>query len=72
VNSFFRFSSGSATWTGFIQALQEDGLVKILSEPNLIALSGQTASFLAGGEYPIPVPSGLGKPPSHSRNTGWV
>jgi len=61
VNSFFRFSSGSATWTGFIQALQEDGLVKILSEPNLIALSGQTASFLAGGEYPIPVPSGLGE-----------
>jgi pilus assembly protein CpaC len=56
VNSFFRFSSGSATWTGFLQALQEDGLVKILSEPNLIALSGQTASFLAGGEYPIPVP----------------
>ncbi|HSL62836.1 MAG TPA: type II and III secretion system protein family protein, partial [Desulfotignum sp.] len=61
VNSFFSFSSGSATWTGFIQALQEDGLVKILSEPNLIALSGQTASFLAGGEYPIPVPSGLGE-----------
>lgn len=56
VNSFFRFSSGSATWTGFIQALQEDGMVKILSEPNLIALSGQTASFLAGGEYPVPIP----------------
>ncbi|MDT8380436.1 MAG: type II and III secretion system protein family protein [Desulfotignum sp.] len=61
VTSFFQFSKGSATWTGFIQALQEDGLVKILSEPNLIALSGQSASFLAGGEYPIPVPSGLGE-----------
>ena len=60
VNSFFQFSKGSATWNGFIQALQEDGLVKILSEPNLIALSGQSASFLAGGEYPIPVPDNDG------------
>ncbi len=61
MDSFFRFSKGSATWTGFLQALQEDGLVKILSEPNLIALSGQSASFLAGGEYPIPVPSDIGE-----------
>ncbi len=59
VNSFFQFSSGSSSWSGFIQALQEDGLIKILSEPNLIALSGQTASFLAGGEFPIPVLTGL-------------
>jgi len=61
VNSFFRFSKDSATWTGFIQALQEDGLIKILSEPNLIALSGQPASFLAGGEFPVPVPSDFGE-----------
>ena len=33
-----------------------DGLVSILAEPNLSALSGETASFLAGGEFPIPVP----------------
>ena len=56
VNALFRFSHGSTTWTAFIQALQEDGLAKILAEPNLISISGQTASFLAGGEYPIPVP----------------
>ena len=31
-----------------------------LAEPNLVALSGDTASFLAGGEYPIPVPGTLG------------
>jgi pilus assembly protein CpaC len=60
VNALFRFDSGKTTWTGFIDALKEDGLLKILAEPTLIALSGQTASFLAGGEYPIPVPQGLG------------
>jgi len=60
VNALFRFHSGSASWTGLIDALKEDGLVKILAEPTLIALSGQTASFLAGGEFPVPVPQGLG------------
>ena len=38
-----------------IDALAEDGLISILAEPNLTALSGETASFLAGGEFPIPV-----------------
>ena len=36
-------------------SLQNDGLVSTLAEPNLTALSGETASFLAGGEFPIPV-----------------
>lgn len=60
VNALFRFDTGSATWTGFLDALQEDGLVKILAEPTLISQSGQQASFLAGGEFPVPVPQGLG------------
>ncbi|MES2137124.1 MAG: type II and III secretion system protein family protein [Pseudomonadota bacterium] len=38
----------------------QDGLLSILAEPNLTALSGETASFLAGGEFPIPVSQGLG------------
>src|SRR3954453_15252124 len=38
-----------------IDALAEEGLVTILAQPNLTAISGQTASFLAGGEFPIPV-----------------
>jgi pilus assembly protein CpaC len=38
----------------------QDGLVSILAEPNLTALSGETASFLAGGEFPIPVSQALG------------
>lgn len=56
INSILRFNSGSSSWSAFINALQEDGFAKILAEPNLISLSGQTASFLAGGEFPIPVP----------------
>ena len=35
--------------------MNQEGLLTILAEPNLVALSGQTASFLAGGEFPIPV-----------------
>ena len=60
VNALFRFSSNGTTWTGFIDALKGDGLVKVLAEPTLIALSGQSASFNAGGEFPVPVPQGLG------------
>jgi pilus assembly protein CpaC len=48
-------TSGSNTFTGFLDALEQKGVVKTLAEPNLIALSGDTASFLAGGEFPIPV-----------------
>lgn len=38
-----------------LTALQEKGLIRILAEPNLLTLSGEEASFLAGGEFPIPV-----------------
>ena len=38
-----------------IDALEEKGVVRRLAEPNLAALSGETASFLAGGEFPVPV-----------------
>ncbi|UCF95253.1 MAG: type II and III secretion system protein family protein, partial [Desulfobacterales bacterium] len=56
INALFRFGVNSATWTGFIDALKEDGLVKVLAEPTLITLSGKEAEFLAGGEFPVPVP----------------
>jgi len=42
----------------FIQALAENQYLQILAEPNLIALSGEEATFLAGGEFPIPVVQG--------------
>jgi pilus assembly protein CpaC len=43
-----------------LDALETKGLARGLAEPNLVALSGDTANFLAGGEYPIPVPGNLG------------
>ena len=49
------FGAGSAQIGIVLEALESNGLVRTLAEPNLTALSGQSASFLAGGEYPIPV-----------------
>ena len=44
-----------------VDALATQGLIALLAEPNLTALSGETASFLAGGQFPVPVPqSGTG------------
>jgi pilus assembly protein CpaC len=51
---------GTTSLTTFIDALKDNGLVKVLAEPNLICLSGKSASFLAGGEIPIPIPQALG------------
>ncbi len=60
VNAIVRFSTSGTNWTAFIDALKEDGLLKVLAEPTLITLSGKTANFLAGGEFPIPVPQASG------------
>jgi pilus assembly protein CpaC len=43
-----------------LRALEEDGLLHTLAEPNLTAISGETANFLAGGEFPVPVAQQLG------------
>ncbi len=43
-----------------VRALEQKGVARRLAEPNLVALSGDTASFLAGGEFPIPVSAGNG------------
>jgi pilus assembly protein CpaC len=42
-----------------IKALQNDGVIQILAEPNLLAANGKQASFLAGGQYPYPVVNGV-------------
>lgn len=47
------FTGGAVDVT--INALEEKGVLRTLARPNLVALSGDTASFLAGGEFPIPV-----------------
>ncbi len=54
------FGAGSAQIGIMLEALETNGLVRTLAEPNLTALSGQSASFLAGGEYPIPVQTNTG------------
>lgn len=53
---FLGFDDGQTSINSAIDALEEEGLVTVLAEPNLTALSGESASFLAGGEFPIPVP----------------
>ncbi len=52
----FGFGVGSTQVALMLEALETKGLVRSLAEPNLSALSGQEATFLAGGEVPIPVP----------------
>ncbi|GIT89924.1 general secretion pathway protein [Jannaschia pagri] len=48
------FGTASLNFNVLLQALEDKGVVRTLSEPNLTALSGQSASFLAGGELPVP------------------
>ena len=56
-----RLAAGGVSTDVAINALEQKGLARSLAEPNLVALSGDTASFLAGGEYPIPVAGSLGQ-----------
>lgn len=57
-NDIISFSKTGSNYNinGVIDALAKDGFVTILAEPTLTAMSGETASFLAGGEFPVPVP----------------
>ncbi|MFC5696978.1 type II and III secretion system protein family protein [Pseudomonas sp. GCM10022186] len=54
------WGGGSSKVLGFINALENSGFAYTLAKPSLVALSGQSASFLAGGEFPVPVPNGEG------------
>lgn len=54
--SFFGgYASEGRSVQAMIDVLDREGLITVLAEPNLTAVSGETASFLAGGEFPIPV-----------------
>ena len=55
-NASFGFHKGNADVNALLDALENHGLINVLAEPNLSAVSGEPASFLAGGEFPIPVP----------------
>ncbi|SFS21990.1 type II and III secretion system protein family protein [Yoonia litorea] len=54
--AIFNFGAGGLEVGILLEALESRGVVRSLAEPNLVALSGQEATFLAGGEYPVPVP----------------
>jgi pilus assembly protein CpaC len=54
-----RNSSGTINISSLLDALQSEGLVSVLAQPNLTAVSGETANFLAGGEFPVPVSQAL-------------
>lgn len=56
-NGSFNIGIGGGNVLGLINALEGSGFAYTLARPSLVALSGQSASFLAGGEVPIPVPS---------------
>jgi pilus assembly protein CpaC len=55
--NLFLFNSGLNT-AAYIRAMKTNGALRALAEPNLIAMNGQQASFLAGGEFPVPVVQG--------------
>jgi pilus assembly protein CpaC len=66
----FSIVGDSAAFTGYLSALREHNLVKLLSEPTLIAMTGRPASFSSGGRFPILVPSGLGTTSVQFENYG--
>jgi len=54
------WTAAGTLWTVFLDLLKQQNLGRVLAEPNLVTTSGQQASFLAGGEFPIPVPQAAG------------
>ena len=56
----FGLVSGGDSFFGFIDALKEEKLLKVLSEPSLLAMNGRPATLLSGGEFPVLVPQSLG------------
>lgn len=55
---FTQFINGTNSLTALLDALENEGLASILAQPTLVATSGENASFLVGGEFPYPVPTG--------------
>jgi pilus assembly protein CpaC len=58
--AFMQYLSGDFLLELMIDAAKDNGLAKVLAEPNLTTLSGQEAKFISGGEFPIPVPQANG------------
>lgn len=56
----FGISGGGSYFNGFLEALKQERLLKVLAEPNLVTVNGRQADFLSGGSFPVPVPQSLG------------
>ncbi len=67
---FGQYNSGRTNVTGVIDALASESLVQVLAEPTLIAASGETAKFLAGGQFPVPISQGLNQISVEYKNFG--
>jgi len=59
-NYVLKFGVGTDRIFLFLDALKRNNLTKILAEPTLMTVSGQEANFLAGGEFPVPIPQAFG------------
>jgi pilus assembly protein CpaC len=55
------YTKGDTTISGIIRLMEQNGVLRTLAEPTLTAISGESASFLAGGEFPVPVASDNGE-----------
>jgi pilus assembly protein CpaC len=57
LSALFRYVKGTDEVASMIRALQSNGVLRVLAEPNVIAASGEEANFLSGGEIPVPIAS---------------
>ncbi|MGZ2402916.1 type II and III secretion system protein family protein [Rhizobium ruizarguesonis] len=69
-NAGIRFSGGNSNASAVLDALATEHLASVLAEPNLTAMSGESASFLAGGVFPIPVVQNNGQASVEFRSFG--
>lgn len=63
-NLLFGFVQNRHSFLGFLEALRTEGLVKVLAEPRVVALSGKQSNIVSGGETPIVIATTVGSPPT--------
>jgi pilus assembly protein CpaC len=66
----FGVVSNPEGFVGFLEALKQEDLAKVLAEPNLVTVSGRPASYLVGGQMPYPQPTGFGNIAINFRDFG--
>jgi len=69
-SAVFGLVSNDNAFQGFIEALKSESLLTLLAEPTLLAVNGRPANFLSGGQFPVPIPQGLGTVSVQYKNFG--